>query len=180
MDLHDFQGESLYLDSVDPETITNLLQEAAAQYGEGGSEAYLLQAYSEAPTNLSVIVGLYRFYFYQHRYEESLKIADIAMRTVAPLIGFPEKWERLTQTIVAYGSRQSMEMVRFYLLALKGAAYLNLRLARFELGKTMLLKILELDSSNRLGAKLLLEVVSAHSADVIPFPTKRPSKEAVS
>jgi len=180
VDLHDFQGDSLYLDSMDSELITELLQTAAAQYGEGGAERYLMQAYQEAPENLSVIVGLYRFYFYQHRYEEALNIADLAMKTVAPKIAFPEDWQRLTQTIVAYGMRQSTELVRFYLLALKGAAYLNLRLTRFEAGKAMLFKILELDTNNRLGAKLLLEIVSDHTADVIPFPVNRTSKEAVS
>jgi hypothetical protein len=51
-----------------------------------------------------------------------------------------------------------MTIVRFYLLALKGAAYLELRLGKEDNAVLRLKKILELDSEDRLGAKVLLNV----------------------
>ena len=60
---------------------------------------------------------------------------------------------------------------RFHLLALKGAGYLSLRLGRFEQGKAMLAKVVELDADDRLGARLLLGVLAEHDAEILPFPT---------
>jgi hypothetical protein len=50
--------------------------------------------------------------------------------------------------------------LRFYLLALKGAAYLNLRLDKLAQGRAMLEKLIRLDPEDRLGAAALLQVVN--------------------
>jgi hypothetical protein len=50
-------------------------------------------------------------------------------------------------------------MVRFYLLALKGAAYLNFRMGKIDEGVRMLNKVIELDSNDRLGAKALMQAI---------------------
>jgi len=52
----------------------------------------------------------------------------------------------------------SMGMVRFYLLGLKAAGYLNLRLQKWQTAIDMLLKVSELDQADRLGAAALLEI----------------------
>jgi hypothetical protein len=44
---------------------------------------------------------------------------------------------------------------------LKAAGYINLRLGRLEQGRTMLEKLVELDSHDRLGGKALLGVLDA-------------------
>jgi hypothetical protein len=35
----------------------------------------------------------------------------------------------------------------------------------------MLVKVVELDTDNRLGARLLLDVLAEHSAEILIFPT---------
>lgn len=177
MDLQDFNVDTLYFEAPATPDIDDLLAQASLAYGKGGAESHLLRAYALAPEHLSVLVGLYRFYFYQHRYQEALFIAQQLLQVVAPRIGFPDHWRNVRTLHLEQGVMLSIGFVRFYLLALKAAAYVQLRLGAFQEGKDMLRKIVELDSADRLGAKHLLAMLDNNSADVIPFPGKA-SKEA--
>jgi len=78
---------------------------------------------------------------------------------VGPSIFFPAEWEEISSINLANGLLQSFTMVRFYLLALKGAAYLHLRRGEIELGVRMLNKVIALDSKDRLGARGLLQAM---------------------
>lgn len=173
MDLQDFNGEMLYFDQPEPPRIGELLLAASQHYGLGQAEGFLLEAYAIAPQNLSVLVGLYRFYYYQHRYADALRIADLAMNVVAPQIEFPEHWSELNMNSLGLGVLHSMALVRFYLLALKGAGYLNLRIGQFETGLRMLQKVRSLDEADRLGTKVLLDVLAENTADVITLAEHR-------
>ena len=173
MDLQDFNGEMLYFDEPEPPRVAELMLAASHNYGRGEAEGFLLEAYALAPRNLTVLVGLYRFYYYQHRYADALGIAHVAMQTVAPKIDFPDEWQALDMNTLGCGVLKSMGLVRFYLLALKGAGYLSLRLGEFEAGLRMLRKVRELDEADRLGAKLLLDVLADHTADVISLADRR-------
>lgn len=173
MDLQDFSGDMLYFDEASLPRVNALLQEAAARYGAGNAERPLLEAFRLAPEDLSVLVGLYRFYYYQHRYLDAVSVARHAMRVVAPRIDFPEDWQDIGFSDLAGGVMKSIGLVRFYLLALKGSGYLNLRLARFEEGLAMLRKVVELDEADRLGARLLLDVLADHTAEVVSFPVNQ-------
>lgn len=159
MDLQDFESQVMYFDLEMSEDVEHLLRLGAETYADGDAEGYLLQAYSLAPDNLTVLVALYRFYYYQHRYRDALMIADRAMEVVAPIIGFPSRWHEVDFNDLAVGLLESFTMVRFYLLALKGAAYLNFRLGNVRDGVRMLNKVIELDSSDRLGARALLHAI---------------------
>lgn len=178
MDLQDFKSDMLYFDEPLSPTVDNLLRRAAENYGTGNAERLLLEAFQMARDNLSVLVGLYRFYYYQHRYGMAIEVAHHVMAVVAPRIDFPPQWREITMTSLSNGVLSSIGMVRFYLFALKAAGYLNLRVGRFEEGLAMLKKVVELDTSDRLGARLLLEIVGSHNADVIPFPAQPKKMEA--
>jgi tetratricopeptide (TPR) repeat protein len=112
MDLLDFEDEALYFEEPLSSPVSERLKRAADSYEQGTAELPLLQAYFIAPENLTVLVGLYRF----------------------------------------------------YLLALKGAAYLQLRLEQIDEGIEMLEKILTLDSEDRLGTSLLLATAKERKA----------------
>ena len=159
MDLQDFSAELLYFDLQTSAAIKQRLQLAAEHYADGGAEAYLQQAYAEEQLNLSVLVALYRFQYYQHRHAEALHTADLAMNVAAESIGVPGHWRQLTPDHLAHGLSKSYTMVRFYLMALKGAGYLNMRLGELAEGVEMLNKVIELDSNDRLGAKVLLRSI---------------------
>lgn len=171
MDLQDFDSAHLYFDEPLAPEVAARLAAAAEQYAEGGAEQPLLEAQALAPDDLTVLVGLYRFYYYQHRYEDALQIALRALEVVGPRLLLPASWSEIDADHLAVAAGRGIGLLRFYLLALKGAGYLSLRLGRFEQGKAMLVKVVELDTDNRLGARLLLDVLAEHSAEILIFPT---------
>jgi tetratricopeptide (TPR) repeat protein len=161
MDLMDFDQPTLYYDDpVSPE-VERLLGEAAAGYGDGEAETSLLRAYFLAPEQLVVLVALYRYYFYQHRLEDALIVADRAMAVAARRLELPGEWQRLRMDHLGHAVLRSMGLLRFYLMVLKAAGYIHMRLERLETGRAMLEKLVELDSHDRLGGKVLLDVITA-------------------
>jgi tetratricopeptide (TPR) repeat protein len=170
MDLLKFEGGDLYFDEELNETVAALLDEAANSYGSLNgdiiygeeSETLLLKAAEISPENLAVLVGLYRYYYYQHRYEDALQVAHRTLQVVGKKLKFPEQWSDLTLEYMGFGAMTSMQMVRFYLFALKGAAYLNLRLKRITEARAILNKLVDLDKQDRIGAQQLLALVYAY------------------
>jgi len=155
--LKELDGAGCYFEEQLPVEVTQLLDAAAENYGRDSAELLLLRAFLLQPESLTVLVALYRYYFYQHRLQESLDVAERAMTVSAARLGLEKSWQLLEPSDVAkLGSE--MTMLRFYLFALKGAGYLNMRLERLEEGMTMLSKVRELDPADRLGASVLLEV----------------------
>lgn len=165
MDLLDFTGEAMYFDEpVSPE-VDALLLDAAQRYGEDDAERSLLQAYFLAPEHLTVLVALYRYFYYRQRYRESLIVAERAIALVLTRLALTARWQDLTDTELTRAAQVSMTLTRFLLLALKGAGYLAMRLgdhpealARFE-------KLAELDTSDRLGIAELLAMARASVAE---------------
>ena len=158
MDLMQFDQTTLYFDeSLAPE-IERLLLDAGACYGDGEAEAMLLRAYFLAPQQLMVLVALYRYYFYQHRLEDALLVADRALEVAGRRLDLPARWQDLHPEHIGHAVLRSMGLLRFYLMVLKAASYINLRLGRAAEGEAMLTKLIELDSHDRLGGKILLDV----------------------
>ena len=159
MDLLDFQAEQLYFDEpIDP-SVSQLLEEAALYYGEPKSEDLLLKAYFLAPEHLLVLVALYRYFYYQHRLSDALLVAERVLRITAKALGMPEEWRELDRVAFNSGIMVSMTRLRFYMLALKGAGYLELRLGDYPSALRRLEKVAELDEQDRLGARALIDVV---------------------
>ncbi|OYY93937.1 MAG: hypothetical protein B7Y41_09580 [Hydrogenophilales bacterium 28-61-23] len=159
MDLMQFDQTTLYFDEPLPPGIEPLLLDAAACYGDAEAEAMLLRAYFLAPEQLVVLVALYRYYFYQHRMEDALLVADRAMSIVARRLDLPAKWQNLHPEHIGHAVLRSMGLLRFYLLVLKAAGYIHLRMGNSGTGQSMLEKLVELDSHDRLGGKALLDVI---------------------
>jgi len=165
MDLMDFDGQELYFDQPLDGRAEALVAAAAEGYGAGSAEGPLLQAQVLAPESLTVLVALYRFYYYQHRLPEALAVAERALDLTARDLALPRDWRLLTELHVARAALVAMGLLRFHLLCLKALAYLLLRLGRQDEGRAMLRKLLELDTGNRLGARQLLEVVDPERRD---------------
>ena len=88
-------------------------------------------------------------------------MAESALAVSGRRLDYPENWAYLREDNVGAGIIRSMGLVRFYLMVLKAAGYINLRLGRYETGQAMLEKLVELDSCDRLGGRALLDVVKA-------------------
>jgi hypothetical protein len=161
MDLLDINEKTLYFDEPLAKEAEQLISEAADQYGQKDVEPLLVKAHKIAPEHLTVLVALYRYYYYQHRLEDALIIAHQALGVSRQRLKFPYDWRTLTIDHLGAGALISMGMVRFYLLALKAAGYLNLRLGNWQEATEMLAKVSDLDKSDRLGSAALLEIANS-------------------
>ncbi|MDD2701521.1 MAG: hypothetical protein PHH36_09815 [Sideroxydans sp.] len=160
MDLLDFDQTELYFDEPLALDVVRLIESAAQVYGSEEAEGFLLRANLLAPQHLQVLVALYRYYFYQHRLEDALLVAESALAVVGRRLEFPDSWMCMREANIGAGVLRSMGLVRFYLMVLKAAGYVHLRLGNVETGRAMLEKLVQLDSHDRIGGKALLEVVS--------------------
>ncbi|MCA1937129.1 hypothetical protein [uncultured Azonexus sp.] len=159
MDLLDFSDCKLYFEDPLPAEAEALIARAAAEYGDPDAEMSLLRANLLAPDNLTVLVGLYRYYFYQHRLEDALQVAERVMQLSARHLGLPDDWQKIGDSHLGSAAASSFGLLRFYLLALKASAVVLLRLGRIEASRQRLIKLVALDSRDQLGAGKLLEVV---------------------
>ena len=168
MDLQDFEGQEMYFDMPMSEQVKRLLDEAAEKYASGGAEAKLIRAYLLAPENLTVLVALYRFYYYQHRWNDALYIADQAILASGILLDMTRPWHSLTTDDIGSAALRSMGLLRFYFLALKGAGYLCLRKGDQEEAVKRLQKVVDLDPQDRLGGRALLNLATHGSVEERP------------
>ena len=162
MDLMECDQTLLYFDDPIAPEIEVLIAKASDAYGNGGAETYLLQAYSLAPKQLVVLVALYRYYFYQHRLNDALIIAEQALNVVGQRLDFHSGWLHLQTDHIEQIERSAVGLLRFYLLILKASAYLHLRLGHDSEAQAQLEKLIELDSQDRLGGQMLLKWLPTH------------------
>ena len=168
MDLLDFGGEDMYFDTpVSPE-VDALIAEAAEQYGDPEAEISLLRAYFLQPEHFTVLVAMYRYFYYRHRYAEALTVADRAIALSAAQLGLPADWRLLDTAHLGHAVLESMTLTRFLLLALKGSAYLLMRLGEHGAALERLEKVVAMDAGNRLGA-----------ADLLPMARAKVTEQAV-
>jgi hypothetical protein len=159
MDLLDFSDCKLYFEEPLPAEAERLIAQAASEYGSDSAEMALLRAHLLAPENLMVLVGLYRYYFYQHRLDDALCVAERAMQLSGRQLGLPKDWRQIDEGQLGCAAASSFGLLRFYLLALKAASVVLLRLGRIAASRDRLIKLASLDSRDQLGAGKLLEVV---------------------
>ena len=157
-DMLDFEGQDLYFDEPLQKETQRCIDGAAEAYGKESSRNLLYRAYFLEPEHPTVLVALYRYFYYQHLYADALIIAERVLKLFSMRLGWPANWQELTSQHVDKSSENSMTDVRFYLLALKGSGYLELRLERIQSAIERLSKVVEVDNKDRLGAASLLEI----------------------
>ena len=158
MDLLDFEVQSLYFDEPLNKEAEICLDSAADHYGDPAAEKALYRAYFIAPGHTMVLVALYRFFYYQHQLADALIVAERVLNNYAIRLKLPDDWQQLSKKCLAEDNPSSVSGLRFYLLALKGAGYLQLRLGEYDSALLRLKKVLELDEKDRLGARMLVDV----------------------
>lgn len=128
--------------------------------------AHLRRAWEAAPGHAAVYIGLYRFYFYKNRLGEALEVAEACLKKAAHINGLPEDWRAASARDADFDSFEAI-LPRFFLFTLKAYGYLQLRLGRIEEGRAAIEKLLELDPRDKLGGKVLLNVLErqAHGDD---------------
>lgn len=158
MDMQDFEVGELYFDEPLSDEARQCLDLAAEQYAEASAEQSLMRAYFLEPEHPMVLVALYRYFYYQHRLEEALLVAERVLGVFAQRLDLPENWREINEMRIGSGVMISMVLIRFYLLTLKAAGYLEFRLGRYDSAIERLEKVAEIDSRDRLGARSLLSI----------------------
>lgn len=161
MDLLEFKDAELYFEEPLPDGIAALLDRAAADYGRESAELALLRAYFALPEHLTVLVALYRYYFYRHRLRDALTVVDRAIEVAADRLGLPRDWRGMDEGSLAVAASRSFGLLRFHLLALKARGVVLLRLREPAQARACLATLADLDRRDQLGARALLQVVDA-------------------
>ncbi len=154
-----------YYDGLVPEAAERHLHLAARSYADDAvAERYLKEAIEIAPEHVAVHLGLYKFYFYKGRLREALDVALACLRLSAKSLNLDSDWENVQGTQAEFGCFDASQ-ARFYMFVLKAYGYLLLRLGDIAGGEKVLAKLLELDPSDRIQAKILLEVLQKKDDD---------------
>jgi tetratricopeptide (TPR) repeat protein len=117
----------------------------------------LEQARAAAPQHPAPLIALYRYYFYGHQLTQARSVGEdalaIARTALGPNFGDDPPSDEATQNDAA---------VRFYLFAIKGLAYLNMRLDEIEEAQRLLKELRRLDPLDRVGGALLFHILTRH------------------
>ncbi|QGM47770.1 tetratricopeptide repeat protein [Methylocystis heyeri] len=141
------------------------LFEAAHSYDQSDvALAHLREARRLAPNHVAVLIGLYRFFFYKGRLREALEIAQTCLLRASIENSLPLDWRQVQRDHAAFASFDD-PLARFFMFVLKGYAYLNMRLGDIEEGRVAVIKLLELDPSDKVGAQVLLTVLDQRELD---------------
>ena len=142
-----------------PANAAEALRLAADCYeDDAAAEAHLAEARRIAPDHAAVLIGVYRYYFYKNRLSDALDVAVTCLAKAARDNGLVLDWRRVRASDADFGSYDA-RLPRFYLFTLKAYAYLQLRLGDIDEGRDAALKLLDLDPTDKINAKLLLSVL---------------------
>jgi tetratricopeptide (TPR) repeat protein len=141
-----------------------LARAGLAYHDDAAALDHLREAEALAPGHAAVLIGLYRFYFYKGRLAEALEVARTCLVKAGRENNFSTDW-RLVQPGDARFDRYEEVLPRFFLFTLKGYAYLQMRLGDLEEGRRAIDKLLELDPSDKIGARVLLGVIERQGRD---------------
>lgn len=168
MDLLHFDPQPLYFDDALPEGVQALIEGAGECFAEPEAETLLERAHALAPEHLVVLVARYRFYFYRHRLTEAQAVVWEAVASAGRRLGLPADGRALDAAAVAAAAAQSMTLTRFYLSALKAAAYVRLRIGDISGAVRLLEDLVRIDEADRLGGQALLDIAHARQHDTQP------------
>jgi tetratricopeptide (TPR) repeat protein len=168
VDFLDFNEEKLYFDEPVSAAVENLLEQASMDGTSDAAEVSLMRAYFLEPEHLTVLVALYRYLYYKHRYDEALMVADRAMETSARQLGLRHSWNDMTVTELGYGVQVSMGLTRFYLHALKASGFMYMRLGDMVSALERLNKIAELDQADQFGSSHLIRIAKKFQSEQQP------------
>jgi tetratricopeptide (TPR) repeat protein len=147
-----------------PEAEDHLWQAGLSYHLDDVAETHLKEAQALAPGHAAVLIGLYRFYFYKGRLAEALEVARVCLAKAASENLLAADWRAVRPGNVDFGSFDAM-LPRFYLFTLKAYAYLQMRLGNLDEGREAVMKLLEIEPSDKIGARVLLDVLERRGQD---------------
>lgn len=128
------------------------------------AETHLLAADRIAPDHAAVLIAFYRFYFYKGRLVDALQTARDCIDKALRLNGLGSAWRLVRPEDAPFGEWDAL-VPRFFLFSLKGYAYLSMRVGDLDEGRCAAEKLIELDTRDRIGARVLLDVLDRIGLD---------------
>lgn len=165
MDFLEFSEEKLYFDDPVSFEVEKLLKQASEAGTSDAAEACLMRAYFLEPEHLTVLVALYRYLFYKHRYDEALLVADRTLVISGNRLGLSRSWNNMTASELGHGVLVSMGLTRFYLFALKASGYMYMRLGEMISALERLNKVADLDPADQFGCRELIEIANTYLSE---------------
>jgi len=159
-----FLADALLGAGLPPAAEQHLNEAGLAYQQDDAAEQHLREAQALAPDHAAVLIGLYRFYFYKGRLGEALEVACTCLGKAARDNGLADDWRSVRREDADFSSFDAA-LPRFYLFTLKAYAYLQMRLGNLAEAHEAVRKLLELDPSDKLNAKLLLGVWQRQGRD---------------
>ncbi len=157
---HDADFDSAVLGGgLPPEAEALIASAGLVREDRAQAEPLLLKARALAPNHPATLIALYRFHFYGHRLREAREIAKQSMDIGRASIG--------DDLVITDEQARFDASVRFYLFALKGFAYLSLRLGEIDTGRVALAELKQLDPQDRVGGGLLTHVLLRAESDAM-------------
>ena len=95
---------------------------------------------------------------------EALDVANLCLEKAARENNLPANWRDVTAADAPFNCYEEIAP-RFFPFTLKGYAYLHMRLGNLEEGHDAVRKLLDLDPSDKIGAKVLLDVLERMGRD---------------
>ncbi|CAN5238821.1 hypothetical protein BH10PSE15_BH10PSE15_00080 [soil metagenome] len=128
------------------------------------AETHLIAADTIAPDHAAVLIAFYRFYFYKGRLADALAVARLCIGKAMRLNVLGSDWRAVAPEDASFGAWDAL-LPRFFLFSLKGYAYLSMRVGDLDEGRLAAEKLLELDARDRIGARVLLDVLDRIGVD---------------
>ena len=147
-----------------PDAERELRLAGAAYQQDQTAELHLFNALALAPGHIAVHIGLYRFYFYKGRLHDALRVALRCLDEAAQRIGVSKDWHVVRAADAEFNSYDAI-LPRFYLFTLKAYGYLQMRVGNLDEGRAVTEKLLELDPQDKLGGKVLINVLDRVGTD---------------
>lgn len=151
-------GDALLSAGLPPDAAIALRRAGECYADSGQSEAWLAEAGRLAPEHPAVLIGLYRFYFYKNRLAEAAIVAVRCLVQAARANGLRGDWRTVRPGDAPFGD-YGAALARYYMFSLKAYAYLRLRLGDLDEGRDAIAKLLELDSTDKVNARVLHDVL---------------------
>ncbi|MBP0019209.1 MAG: hypothetical protein J7647_16865 [Cyanobacteria bacterium SBLK] len=122
------------------------------------SEHYMKEALEKAGDNLQVLIGAYRFFFYQKNPAIALNIAERVIKIITVRENLPSHWLELEPILER---RKEEENLRLYLNAYAGKGYMLAKLGKIEEAKLITERVKKIDTNRETCATTIYDVLTS-------------------
>lgn len=121
------------------------------------SEQYINEALTLAESNLDVLIGAYRFFFYKNKPLIALGVAEKVLSIVQKRKNLPQEWEELQSILI---EQKDDSLIRLYLNAYAAMGFLLAKLGRIEEAKIITERVTILDEHRESCAGTVFDVLT--------------------